>query len=189
MSKICHKNDNCIIKSTIKKLVKNKNFCYFIAIFFAVATISFATIFTNLIYREKTTFKRGFEIALDSTGKAVPKTEEKPVDLAVLMQTADYNRGAKIFKKCASCHNINKGEGAKVGPNLYGVVNRTKASFAGFEYSQSLKEKGGIWDIESINSFLIKPKAFASGTKMAFAGLKKPQERADIILFLQQNAK
>ena len=102
------------------------------------------------------------------------------------MQTADENRGAKIFKKCASCHTIKKGEPARVGPNLFGVVNRQKASFSGFSYSKAMSEKGGSWDIESINQFITKPKDYIAGTKMAFGGLKKPQDRADIILFLQK---
>ena len=118
-----------------------------------------------------------------------PKKVEKPVDLAELMKLADLDRGAKIFKKCASCHNILKGEGAKVGPNLNGVVGRMKGSMAGFTYSGAMKEKGGIWDRESINQFITKPKEYISGTKMAFPGLKKPQDRADVILYLEKQSK
>ena len=105
------------------------------------------------------------------------------------MITADIDRGAKIFKKCASCHNVGKGEGAKVGPGLYGVVNRAKGVFAGFSYSEALKAKGGVWDRASINQFITKPKDYLPGTKMAFAGLKKPQDRADVILYLEKQAK
>lgn len=132
--------------------------------------------------------KRGFEIELSADGKPVVKKEEKPVDLASMMKLADLDRGAKIFKKCATCHTIGRGEAAKVGPNLFGVVGRQKASTA-FSYSDAMKAKGGAWDVESINQFITKPKDFVPGTKMAFPGLKKPQDRADVILFLQKSAK
>ena len=105
------------------------------------------------------------------------------------MKIADYDRGAKIFKKCASCHNIIKGEGAKVGPNLYQVVGRARASSFGFAYSEAIKAKGGAWDRDSINQFITKPKDYLPGTKMAFPGLKKPQDRADVILYLDKQGK
>jgi cytochrome c len=145
----------------------------------------FAIIATNLLYHEKKMIKRGFFIEISADGKVVKK-EEKPVDFAALMKIADFDRGAKIFKKCASCHTAGKGEGAKVGPNLYGVVGRKRATFAGFAYSEAMKTKGGNWDVESISTFITKPRDFVPGTKMAFPGLKKPQDRADVILFLQK---
>lgn len=176
------------IDKFIKKITNHPLFYKILSPILVISTIAIAFIFSNLFYHQKINVKRGYEIAISQDGKAVVK-EEKPVDIATLMKVADINRGAKIFKKCASCHNINKGEGAKVGPNLYGVINRNKGSSQGFEYSNALKAKGGIWDIESINNFITKPKEYINGTKMAFAGLKKPQDRADVILYLQQNAK
>jgi cytochrome c len=154
----------------------------------ALVVVIFAIIAADLLYQPKKMLKRGFEIELSADGKPVVKKEEKPVDLASLMKIADFDRGAKIFKKCATCHTIGMGEAAKVGPNLYGVVNRRKASTS-FAYSDAMKAKGGAWDIESINQFLIKPKDFVPGTKMAFPGLKKPQDRADVILYLQKSSK
>lgn len=152
----------------------------------SVAIVLFAVIAANVLYRPKTMVKRGFEIAVATDGKPLEKKVEKVVDLAAMMKTADFDRGAKAFKKCASCHTAGKGEAAKVGPNLYGVVGRKRAAFAGFAYSDAMKDKGGAWDAESINTFITKPKDFIPGTKMAFPGLKKPQERADVILFLQK---
>jgi cytochrome c len=152
-----------------------------LTLFLALAAI----VFTNLLYQPKKMIKRGFEIEISADGKPVVKKEEKPVDLATMMKTADIDRGMKIFKKCASCHSIGKGEAARVGPNLYGIVGRKRGSFAGFNYSQAMKEKGGNWDSESINAFITKPKEYLPGTKMAFAGLKKPQDRADVVLYLQ----
>ena len=108
------------------------------------------------------------------------------IDFAVLFKNANVDNGAKVFKKCASCHTVGKGEAAKVGPNLYGILGRKRAGMPGFSYSEAMKAKGGAWDIDSINQFIAKPKDFVAGTKMAFPGLKKPQDRADVILFLQK---
>jgi cytochrome c len=151
----------------------------------ALVLMVIAILASDVLYRPKEITKRGFEIVLSADGKPVVKKEEKPVDLATMMKTADVDRGTKIFKKCATCHSIGKGEAAKVGPNLYGIVGRKRGSFAGFSYSEAMKTKGGNWDSESINSFITKPKEYLPGTKMAFAGLKKPQDRADVVLYLQ----
>jgi cytochrome c len=148
----------------------------------------FAVLVADLLYQPKNIVKRGFEIEVAVDGKVVEKKEVKPVDLASLMKIADFDRGAKISKKCATCHSFGKGEAAKVGPNLFGVVGRKKASTT-FAYSEAMKAKGGAWDYESLNQFITKPKDFLPGTKMGFAGLKKPQERADVILFLEKSAK
>lgn len=178
-----------------KKLQKIKKDLCFIAkenapaFLLAIIITSSAILFSQLLYRTKPMIKRGYEIEIGSDGKPVAKKIEKVVDLAELLKLADFDRGAKVFKKCASCHNINKGEGAKVGPNLYGVIGRAKGSMTGFSYSDGLKTKGGAWDRDAINQFITKPKDYISGTKMAFAGLKKPQDRADVILYLEKQAK
>ena len=152
----------------------------------ALSVLLVSVLVTDLFYRPKPVLKRGFEIEVSADGKAVKKKEEKPVLLSELLKVADFDRGAKIFKKCASCHNLAKGDAAKVGPNLYGVIGRAKGSSSGFAYSEALKGKGGVWDRESINQFITKPKDYISGTKMAFPGLKKPQDRADVILYLEK---
>ncbi|MES2961938.1 MAG: cytochrome c family protein [Pseudomonadota bacterium] len=151
----------------------------------ALVLTVFAILAADVLYRPKEVTKRGFEIALSADGKPVAKKEEKPVDLATMMKTADVDRGTKIFKKCATCHTVGKGEAGKVGPNLFGIVGRKRAATA-FSYSDAMKTKGGAWDAESINTFVTKPKDFVPGTKMAFPGLKKPQDRADVILFLEK---
>ena len=152
----------------------------------ALVLVILAVIAADVLYHPKEVVKRGYQIELSADGKPVVKKEEKPVDLATMMKTADFDRGAKVFKKCASCHTAGKGEAAKVGPNLFGVLGRNRAAFAGFSYSEAMKAKGGAWDAESVNQFITKPKDFVPGTKMAFPGLKKPQDRADVILFLQK---
>lgn len=94
--------------------------------------------------------------------------------------------GAKLFKKkCKACHNAAQGASAKAGPNLWGVAGRAKAQAEGFKYSRSLQALGGDWTDADLAAFLTKPKAFAPKTKMSFAGLKKAQDRANIIAHLK----
>lgn len=105
-----------------------------------------------------------------------------------LLASADLAAGEKAFKRCGTCHTLNKGGANKVGPNLFGVVGNTKGSAAGFAYSGALKAMAGSWSYNELNAFLTKPKDFLAGTKMNFAGIKKPQDRANIIAFLRANA-
>ena len=95
-----------------------------------------------------------------------------------MIKNADIDAGAKVFKKCATCHTLTQGGANKVGPNLYGVIGKKRASISGFAYSNAMKAKGGVWTIEDMNIWLAKPKDFVPGTKMGFAGLKKDKDRA-----------
>jgi|LauGreSBDMM110SN_4_FD.fasta_scaffold67490_2 cytochrome c len=155
-----------------------------LAVLASIALVILAILVSSLLYQPKQVVKRGYQIEIAADGSVVKKVEVL-VDFASLMKTADANRGAKTFKKCATCHTIGKGEAAKIGPNLYGVLGRKRGSFPAFSYSEAMKAKGGAWDSDSINQFITKPKDYLPGTKMAFAGLKKPQDRADVILYLQ----
>ena len=116
---------------------------------------------------------------------AEAKTEEPPVQIASLLPTADIKVGEKVFKKCRACHTVDKGGANKVGPNLWNIVNRELGKGEGFSYSKALLEKGGTWTYESLNAFFLRPKAHIPGTKMAFAGLKKPKDRAAVIAYLR----
>jgi cytochrome c len=98
---------------------------------------------------------------------------------------ADAAKGEKVFKKCMACHAVS-GPTNKIGPHLVGIVNRPVAAAEGFTYSDAMKEyaSGKVWDETALNSYLENPKAVVPKTKMAFAGLKKPEDRADLIAFL-----
>src|SRR5690606_6894174 len=109
--------------------------------------------------------------------------------IAVLLASADAEKGANAFKKCVACHTGDKGGANKVGPNLFDLVNRPIATHEGFSYSAAMKDfsQGGSvhWDFEHLNHFLEGPKKYVPGTSMGFAGVKKEAERADLIAYLR----
>ncbi len=117
---------------------------------------------------------------------AVAVVEDTPaVSLATLLANADVAKGEKTFKKCTACHSINEGGANKVGPNLFGVLDSDIAGHDGFSYSADLAAIEGNWTYDALDAFLTKPKDFAAGTKMSFAGIKKDTDRASLILYLR----
>ena len=114
--------------------------------------------------------------------------EDAGPDLGTLLASADAAAGEKVFAKCTACHTINQGGANGIGPNLYGVFGTTIGAHApGFAYSSALADHGGQWNWETMNEWLKSPRAFASGTKMSFAGLSKAEDRANVILYLMEN--
>ena len=97
----------------------------------------------------------------------------------------DAAKGEKIYKKCKSCHSLEAGK-KKVGPSLAGLFGRTAGTVEGFKYSAAMKDSGIVWDEETLNTFLEKPKAMVPKTRMAFPGLKKEQDRMDLIAYLKE---
>jgi cytochrome c len=133
----------------------------------------------------------GYEIAVPEqppAGDAKPAAPEQVEPIEQLLAKADVGRGENSVKKCAACHTFDKGGRTLVGPNLWGVVGRPKASAPGFNYSAALKSKGGNWTIEEINQFIANPKAMVPGTSMTFAGISRAGERADIIVYLNSRS-
>lgn len=127
----------------------------------------------------------GVEVKADAAGGAAPAGPE-PIE--PLLASADPKAGEVVFKKCATCHTADKGGANKVGPNLYGVVNRKLGSHAGFAYSSAMAGHGGDWTYDALNHFLYKPRDYVKGTKMSFAGLSSAKDRADVIAYLRMQA-
>jgi cytochrome c len=120
--------------------------------------------------------------------EAAPSASDKPAEIAPisgLLATADVDHGAKVAKQCQACHNFAKGGPNQVGPNMWGVVGGPHAHMPNFSYSEAMKNFPGTWDYESINKMIAGPAAYLPGTKMAFAGLKKQQDRVDVIAWLR----
>ena len=105
-------------------------------------------------------------------------------DLESVLATADPGRGKKIFRKCVLCHTVEKDGGAKLGPNLWGIVGAPVAARGGFSYSKALMEFGGNWAPERLDAYLNKPRMLVKGTSMIFVGLKHENDRADVIAFM-----
>jgi cytochrome c len=134
--------------------------------------------------------KPGYDIAVQEApagGEAAkPAAAEDPIEK--LLVSSDPSKGLNTAKQCQACHTFEKGGPKRVGPNLWGVIGRPKASEAGFDYSAAMKAKRGNWTIDDINQFLTKPTAFVPGTKMTFAGLPRGNQRADVIAYLNSLA-
>jgi cytochrome c len=107
---------------------------------------------------------------------------EKPI--AFYLASADAAKGEQVFKKCAACHNAQAGGANALGPNLHAIMGAPLASKPGFAYSDALKGKGGTWTWEAMSEWLKSPKTFAPGTKMTFAGLGSPEDRANIMAWM-----
>ena len=142
---------------------------------------------SSFVYHPSTPAENAFVIEVqEGAGGAAPAEETGPEPIVPLWPPADIGKGEKLTKKCASCHKFEKGGANGVGPGLYGVVGSAKGTHAGYtKYSDGLKEMGGEWTYEDLNHFLYKPKDFISGTAMSFNGLKKTQDRADLIAYLR----
>ena len=101
---------------------------------------------------------------------------------------ADAAKGKKVFNKCKACHVVNKTKN-KVGPHLKGIMGRPAASVEGFKYSKAMKASGLVWDEPTLTAYLKKPRKFVKGTKMAFAGLRKDKDIANVIAYLKEATK
>lgn len=118
-------------------------------------------------------------VAAEGEGEA---EAEQPI--AFYLASADAAKGEQVFKKCAACHNADQGGANALGPALFGTMGKPLAGHPGFAYSDALKGVGGSWDWDKMSAWLSNPKKFAPGTKMTFAGLSNPQDRADLMLWL-----
>lgn len=140
------------------------------------------------IYFEADKPHRPHEMGYPIEGVVEEGAAEEGPALATLLATGDVAKGEAVFAKCTACHTIAQGGADGIGPNLYAIVGKPIGKHAAaFAYSSDLAGHGGDWSFENLDAWLKSPKAFASGTKMTFAGLGKPEDRANLILFLLQN--
>jgi cytochrome c len=130
--------------------------------------------------------KMGYPIAGVEQEGGEGAAAEQPIE--VYLAKADPAKGQQVFNKCAACHNADKGGANQLGPNLWDVIGEPIGQGKGFAFSPALAQKGGKWDWDNLSQWLSSPKAFAPGTKMTFAGLSNPEDRANVMAFLNQHS-
>ena len=130
--------------------------------------------------------KPGYDIAVteEPAQGAKPEAAAPAEPIEKLLASASVENGEQAAKKCVACHTFTKGGRNMVGPNLWGVVGRPRASEPGFNYSAAMKSKGGNWTIDELSQFIANPRGFLPGTNMTFAGIQRGGERADVIAYL-----
>jgi cytochrome c len=138
------------------------------------------------IFAPKHMEKPGYEIAVkeEAPDENTAEAPAKEVPIENLLATASVQRGENVAKQCQACHSLEKGGPNKIGPDLWDIVGRARATHPGFNYSAPMKTKGGSWSIDDLNQFLTNPKVFVPGTLMTFQGLPRESQRADVIAYL-----
>ncbi len=132
--------------------------------------------------------KKAEETATAETPAAAPAAAPAAVAVAYSTLTGDAAAGEKTFIQCKACHVLEEGQN-RVGPSLHAIIGRTAGQVAGFNYSAANKGSGKVWDEETLYAYLENPQAYIPGTKMIFAGLKQPQDRANVIAYLKTASK
>ncbi len=126
----------------------------------------------------------GVEVEAEAGGGAAEAVQP----IAAFLATANPATGEAQFKKCAACHTINKGGANGQGPNLYGILGAKVAHLAGFAYSDAVKGHGGNWGWDELSHWIESPRKYIPGNKMSFAGISKPQDRADLLVYLNSQS-
>ena len=148
---------------------------------------------TDTLYYVERPEKSAYQVDGTTEVSSISSTESntgtvEPGNIMAVFASTSAAEGAKIFKKCAACHSIAQGGGNKIGPALWGVLGRKAGSVSDYKYSKAMAAHEKAWTFDEMNGFLIKPKDWIKGTKMSFAGLKKENERAAVILYMNENS-
>jgi len=141
------------------------------------------------VYETEKPAKPGYTVegvVEENAGSAGPVVEATP-DWGTVLAKADTGAGKTVSAKCEQCHDLSAAKTSKIGPPLYGVVGRARASVAGFSYSSAMKAKGGDWTFDELFKFIHSPGAYIPGTKMSFAGVSRAEDRINLIAFLRTN--
>ncbi len=159
------------------------------AVLAAMILAMVAGMLSNILIHPATLEKPAYAIAVTEApagGSAAAAAPAGPEPIAALLASADIDAGKSKSQQCAACHSFDKGGSNRIGPNLYGIVGDEIAhDRGGFAFSSALTAKSsGTWTIDNLNAWLWKPQDFAKGTKMTFIGLAKPQDRANVIAYL-----
>ena len=163
-----------------------------VSIFLAIILVLGINKITDVIYYVEKPEKSAYQVESVTTVASNTSTEtssasSESVNIMALFASTSALEGAKVFKKCLACHSIAEGGANKIGPALWGVLGRTAGSVSNYKYSKAMAAYGKSWSFEEMNGFLIKPKDWIKGTKMSFAGLKKAEDRAAVILYMNEN--
>ena len=160
----------------------------FSIVFAVILIIGINKIADSIYYVEKPE-KSAYQVASVTTVASTTsaETSSETGNIMALFASTSAAEGAKVFKKCATCHSIAEGGKNKIGPALWGVLGRQAGSLPDYKYSKAMAAYGKKWSFEEMNGFLIKPKDWIKGTKMTYAGLKSEKERAAVILYMNEN--
>jgi len=140
---------------------------------------------TNFIFYVEKPKEPAYQVEAPAVKTASAEASgSESADIGTLLSLGTVEHGKKVFKKCSSCHVIDKGGKNKIGPALWGVLGRKSGSISSYKYSKALSGYGKVWSFKEMNNFLIKPQAYIKGTKMAYAGLKSEKDRASVILYM-----
>ena len=160
-----------------------------VSVLLALVLIVVINKITEIVYYVEKPEKSAYQVSGITTvaDTKTSETSSESGDIMALFASTSAAEGAKVFKKCAACHSIAEGGSNKIGPALWGVLGRKAGSLQDYKYSKAMIAHGKSWSFEEMNGFLIKPKDWVKGTKMAYAGLKDPKDRAAVILFMNEN--
>jgi len=154
-------------------------------VLFAGIVALFSSIVAGELFHSERPEKMGYPIAGVEQEGAGGAAAEQPIE--VYLAKADPAKGQQVFNKCMACHNADKGGANQLGPNLWDVIGEPIGQGKGFAFSDALAKHGGTWNWDNLAQWLSSPRGFAPGTKMTFAGLSDPQDRADVLLYLNQH--